>query len=68
MDSPIIVDADAGEFYKQPMFYALGHISRFLDVGSNRVAVAADPDPGRDLQYTAVKRPDGGVAVVLMNQ
>ncbi len=28
VDSPIIVDADAGVFYKQPMFYALGHVTR----------------------------------------
>lgn len=25
VDSPIIVNAKADEFYKQPMFYALGH-------------------------------------------
>uniref|UniRef100_A0A915HYL0 Glucosylceramidase n=1 Tax=Romanomermis culicivorax TaxID=13658 RepID=A0A915HYL0_ROMCU len=25
VDSPIIVNASGGEFYKQPMFYALGH-------------------------------------------
>ncbi len=25
VDSPIIVNASANEFYKQPMFYALGH-------------------------------------------
>lgn len=24
-NSPIIVNASAGEFYKQPMFYAVGH-------------------------------------------
>ena len=31
VDSPIIVDAGHGEFYKQPMFYALGHFR--WDVG-----------------------------------
>ena len=29
VDSPVIVNEEAGEFYKQPMYYALGHISRF---------------------------------------
>ncbi|KAL3095553.1 hypothetical protein niasHT_024379 [Heterodera trifolii] len=30
VDSPIIVNASAGEFYKQPMFYAMAHFSRFV--------------------------------------
>jgi glucosylceramidase len=25
VDSPIVVNASADEFYKQPMFYAIGH-------------------------------------------
>lgn len=41
LDSPIIVKLDTfwtpDEFYKQPMFYALGHFSRFLPPGSRRV-------------------------------
>ena len=28
VDSPIIVNEDTGEFYKNPSYYALGHISR----------------------------------------
>ena len=28
VDSPIIVNEEADEFYKQPMYYALGHVSR----------------------------------------
>ena len=30
VDSPIIVNKDKDEFYKQPMYYALAHFSRFL--------------------------------------
>lgn len=30
VDSPIIVNATANEFYKQPMFYALGHVTRYM--------------------------------------
>ncbi|CAB02924.1 Putative glucosylceramidase 3 [Caenorhabditis elegans] len=37
VDSPIIVNRTAQEFYKQPMFYALGHFSKFLPRGSTRV-------------------------------
>ncbi|TMS38975.1 hypothetical protein L596_005585 [Steinernema carpocapsae] len=27
VDAPIIIDAEKGEFYKQPMFYVMGHFS-----------------------------------------
>ncbi|EYC05978.1 hypothetical protein Y032_0079g1285 [Ancylostoma ceylanicum] len=30
VDSPIIVNAKRDEFYKQPMFYAMGHFSKFI--------------------------------------
>lgn len=30
VDSPIIVNSTADEFYKQPMFYVLGHFSKFV--------------------------------------
>ncbi|KAL4236076.1 hypothetical protein ACF0H5_004462 [Mactra antiquata] len=33
-DSPIIVNADKDEFYKQPMYYAMGHYSKFVTPGS----------------------------------
>ncbi|GMR52745.1 hypothetical protein PMAYCL1PPCAC_22940, partial [Pristionchus mayeri] len=35
--SPIIINATADEFLKQPMHYALTHFSRFLRPGSRRV-------------------------------
>ena len=34
VDSPIKVDAEKGEFYKQPMYYALAHFSRIFPPGS----------------------------------
>lgn len=37
VDSPILVDAKKNEFYKQPMYYALAHFSRFLKPNSIRV-------------------------------
>lgn len=37
VDAPIIVNRTAQEFYKQPMFYALGHFSKFFPRGSTRV-------------------------------
>nr|XP_045599907.1 lysosomal acid glucosylceramidase-like [Procambarus clarkii] len=37
-DSPIIVNAEAEEFYKQPMFYAIGHLSKFVVPGAQRIS------------------------------
>lgn len=38
VDSPILIDEEGGaEFYKQPMFYAMGHFSKVLPPGSVRV-------------------------------
>ena len=68
MDSPVIVSEEDGEFYKQPMFYALGHVTRFVDVGSTVVSVDADRDVGGWLTFSAAERPDGGVAVVVLNR
>ena len=30
-DAPIIIDAQNNVFYKNPMFYHMGHFSKFLD-------------------------------------
>ena len=38
-DSPIIVNATAGEFYKQPTYYALAHVTRFVPRNSKKVAI-----------------------------
>ncbi|KAI9919931.1 hypothetical protein PsorP6_015697 [Peronosclerospora sorghi] len=38
VDAPLLVEADAGvEFYKQPMFYILGHFSKLVPPGSKRI-------------------------------
>ncbi|VDK28999.1 unnamed protein product [Gongylonema pulchrum] len=39
VDAPIIVNATADEFYKQPMFYVLGHFSKFIRPGSVRIGL-----------------------------
>ncbi|RZF32141.1 hypothetical protein LSTR_LSTR004004 [Laodelphax striatellus] len=33
-DAPIIMNTTSNEFYKQPMFYVLGHFSKFLKPGA----------------------------------
>ncbi|XP_056630143.1 lysosomal acid glucosylceramidase-like [Diorhabda sublineata] len=65
VDSPIIVNAEENEFYKQPYFYALGHFSKFFTRNSVRLQVTADVS---SVEVAAVKRPDNGVAVVILNK
>uniref|UniRef100_A0A1B6MEL5 Glucosylceramidase n=1 Tax=Graphocephala atropunctata TaxID=36148 RepID=A0A1B6MEL5_9HEMI len=38
----IVVNSTAGEFYKQPVFYAIGHFSKFIPPGSRIVQVKRD--------------------------
>ncbi|KAF8357322.1 hypothetical protein PRIPAC_92317, partial [Pristionchus pacificus] len=44
VDAPIVVDGE--EFYKQPMYYAMAHFSKFLKPGSRRAAVKLPTNPG----------------------
>lgn len=64
-DSPIIVNATGQEFLKQPMFYALGHFSKFVPKDSQKIYVS---DVSDDLYATGFRRPDGGVVLVILNR
>lgn len=37
LDSPVIVNSKRDEYYKSPMFYAIGHFSRFVEPDSRRL-------------------------------
>ncbi|XP_071867112.1 lysosomal acid glucosylceramidase-like isoform X1 [Bombus fervidus] len=63
VDSPIIVNADTDEFYKQPMYYALKHFSRFVDRGSIRISITETDN----VKATAFVTPSNEVVVVLYN-
>ncbi|XP_050308225.1 lysosomal acid glucosylceramidase-like [Anthonomus grandis grandis] len=65
VDSPIIINSTADEFYKQPMFYALGHFSKFLISNSIRIDVEVF---GKDLDSLGFLRPDGKVALIIRNR
>ncbi|XP_004714723.1 lysosomal acid glucosylceramidase [Echinops telfairi] len=66
VDSPIIVDITKDTFYKQPMFYHLGHFSKFIPEGSQRVGLAASEKT--ELEAVALIRPDGSAVVVVLNR
>lgn len=66
VDSPIIVYEDKGEFVKQPMYYALGHFSKFIPRGSTRLQVTTLSTEG--IENVAVITPKGNVVVVMQNR
>ncbi|XP_038044273.1 lysosomal acid glucosylceramidase-like [Patiria miniata] len=67
VDSPIIVDAKNDVFYKQPMFYHLGHFSKFILPGSVHIGLTTSKD--NELESIAFKLPDGKtLAVVVLNR
>ncbi|GAV09439.1 hypothetical protein RvY_18985 [Ramazzottius varieornatus] len=82
VDSPIIVNAKADEFYKQPMFYALGHFSKFISAGSYMVqgesvltphvmtilTLGLASHPAKSLLICTAERPDKGLALVVLNK
>ncbi|KAJ6657020.1 hypothetical protein lerEdw1_003021 [Lerista edwardsae] len=69
VDSPIIVDAANDIFYKQPMFYHLGHFSKFIPAGSQRVGLTLVKKWQMcSLEHVAMIRPDGAAVVVVLNR
>jgi glucosylceramidase len=63
--APILVDTRTGEVMVQPSFAYLGHFSRFIKPGAQRIVASTTRD---DLLATAFVNPDGRVAVVVMNK
>ncbi|XP_033321048.2 putative glucosylceramidase 3 [Megalopta genalis] len=64
VDAPIIVNATSDEFYKQPMYYALKHFSRFVERGSSRISI----DDDILVRATAFVTPSNETVVVLYNR
>ena len=63
-DSPIIVNADKDEFYKQPMFYAMGHFSKFVVPGSRMVEIVNQTE---GIDTVAFLRPDNSAVAIFGN-
>lgn len=66
-DGPIIVDAAKKVFYKQPMFYIMGHFSKFIPPGSTAIDLKSDGPVALATHAVAFLRPDGSVAVIMAN-
>lgn len=64
IDAPIISNATAGEAYKQPIFYIIGHFAKFLPKGSVRIEATSDWSKVRAQAY---RRPDDTTVLLLHN-
>jgi glucosylceramidase len=72
-DSAILINKTSGEFYKQPMFYALGHVAKFFLPNSDVIGVSTqygstEQQKALDILATGVQRPDGALALILLNK
>lgn len=63
--APVIVDPEADEVYFTPLYYVMTHFSKFIRPGAVVYPVSEKPV---DLMVTAVKNPDGTIAVVIFNE
>ena len=66
-DAAVIVNGTADEFYKQPMFYALGHFSKYVPEGSIRIDSRLDVNDA-NLFVAAFQLPDGKRTAVILNR
>lgn len=67
VDSPIIVNASSNEYYKQPMYYALAHFSKFLPPNSVRLQNTVFGG-SKNVYATAFRDPKGHVIVIVLNR
>jgi glucosylceramidase len=65
-DAPIIINSTSYEYYKQPLFYALGHFSKFLSPDSIRVHFSEKTKLDK-FETTAFVRPDNATVVIALN-
>ena len=73
--APVLADPDADEVYFTPMYYAIAHFSRFLRPDAKVLGVKVGGDEpttieekSKAVMATAVRNPDGSIAVVVINQ
>ena len=71
VDCPILLDDDLKTFHKQPMYYALGHFSKFVVPGSVRILVNSSSTHSvlaPAMEVAGFKRPDGLIVMVVLNR
>jgi len=70
VDSPIIISNTSDVYYKQPMFYALGHFSKFVRPGSYRIKLVNSDgnQPTTPFEAVGFSTPSSQRVVVLNNR
>ena len=62
--APVIVDPEKDEVYLTPLYYTMAHFSKFMRPGAVKIGCTINH---KELMTTAVKNPDGTIAVVIFN-
>ncbi|KAL3119715.1 hypothetical protein niasHT_005973 [Heterodera trifolii] len=74
VDAPIIINAKDDEFYKQPMFYAMAHFSRFIPPNSVRIgsefgghlSSSSYNANNKPIEFVAFRSPDNKQLVMVL--
>lgn len=67
-DASVIIDPKTGNYYRNPMFYAIGHLSRYVKPGSIRVKITFSSSAHMFAsQYIAFITPDNYLVVFVSN-
>ncbi|MCB0443949.1 MAG: glycoside hydrolase family 30 protein, partial [Flavobacterium sp.] len=62
--APVIVDPEKDEVYFTPLYYVMAHFSKFMRPEAVKIGCEINY---KELMTTAVKNPDGSIAVVVFN-
>ncbi|CAE8689081.1 unnamed protein product [Polarella glacialis] len=65
VSAPIIADTARGSILFLSSYYYIGHFSRFIKPGAQRISAASNRD---GLEVTGFANPDGSVVAVVLNQ
>ncbi|XP_065210514.1 lysosomal acid glucosylceramidase-like [Planococcus citri] len=67
-DAAITVDSKNDVFYKQPMYYVIGHFSKFIAPDSVRVYLEPFNTTFTGISAIAAQRPDNAIVIVAYNR
>lgn len=63
-NSPIMLNKDSSDYIKNLSYYYIGHFSKFIKVGAQRIAYSKYTS---DIEITAFKNLDNSLVVILLN-
>lgn len=63
--APILADTENNILHYQSSYYYIGHFSRFIKRGAERIIAASTKD---ELESLAVRNPDGSIVLVVLNR